>query len=447
MHFYNDLIQFRLKIKAIFFGFLLAPILLAAQGLYFPPTTGDAWDTISPESLNWCQSNIDSLYGFLDENNSKAFILLKEGKIVIEKYFGTHKQNSLWYWASAGKTITAFMIGIAQQEKYLSITEPISKYLGKGWTNCTASQEDKITVRHQLTMTTGLDDGVKDSYCTLKNCLSYKADAGTRWAYHNAPYTLLDKVIEYATGTTLNGFITQKLKNQTGITGMFMPVDYNNVFFSHARSMARFGLLVLNKGNWNGTQIMTDTAYFSQMTHASQELNQAYGYLWWLNSTSTFMLPQTQFVFKGQISTNAPFDMFAAMGKDGQFINVVPSKNMVWIRMGEAPDNLEVPFLLNDQIWQMINKLECGTVGSEEVSLNNNDVSIFPNPTHDLISIRSAKKIKKIELLNNQGQLLKLSDTGGNNINIGISEFYGNLFMLRIHFFDGKTITRKILKE
>ena len=384
-----------MKIKAFLLATLFIPVFAIAQNLYFPPKTGDTWDTISPESLNWCQTNIDSLYSFLERNNTKAFIFLKDGKIVIEKYFGTHNQNTLWYWASAGKTITAFMVGIAQQERYLSISDTVSKYLGKGWTNCTASQEDKITVRHQLTMTSGLDDGVPDSYCTLKNCLSYKADAGTRWAYHNAPYTLLDKVIENATGITLNSYITQKLKNKTGMTGMFVPVDYNNVFFSNARSMARFGLLALSKGNWDGNQIMTDTAYFNQMTHVSQKLNQAYGYLWWLNSTSTFMLPQTQFVFKGQISANAPFNMYAALGKDGQFINVVPGKNLVWIRMGEAPENKEVPFLLNDQIWQKINKLECKYVGNKDYSLKG-VISVFPNPAEDFIRVHSEKRFQEL---------------------------------------------------
>jgi CubicO group peptidase (beta-lactamase class C family) len=436
-----------MKIRAILFIILFTPVFAIAQNIYFPPKEGDTWDTIAPESLSWCQNNIDSLNDFLEENNTKAFILLKDGKIVIEKYFGTHNQNSLWYWASAGKTITAFMVGIAQQEKYLSIANTVSKYLGKGWTNCTPLQEGKITVRHQLTMTSGLDDGVPDSYCTLKNCLSYKADAGTRWAYHNAPYTLLDKVIENATGVTLNSYITQKLKNKTGMTGMFIPVDYNNVFFSNARSMARFGLLALNKGNWDGTQIMTDTAYFNQMIHTSQKLNQAYGYLWWMNSTSTFMLPQTQFVFKGQISPNAPFDMFAAMGKDGQFINVVPGENLVWIRMGEAPENLEVPFLLNEEIWQRINKLECKPVSSEVIRLNGNPVSIFPNPAGDYISIHSVKKISGIELLNNQGQLLKRLTAGENDITISIKEFYGNLFILRIYFFDGEFFSTKIIKE
>ncbi len=221
-----------MKIRAILFVILFTPVFAIAQNIYFPPKTGEIWDTISPVSLNWCQNNIDSLFSFLEENNTKAFILLKDGKIVIEKYFGAHNQNSLWYWASAGKTITAFMVGIAQQEKYLTISDTVSKYLGKGWTNCSASQEEKITIRNQLTMTSGLDDGVPDSFCTLKNCLNYKADAGSRWAYHNAPYTLLDKVIENATGATLNNYIAKKLKTQTGMTGMFIPVDYNNIFLA-----------------------------------------------------------------------------------------------------------------------------------------------------------------------------------------------------------------------
>ncbi|MCS6818607.1 MAG: beta-lactamase family protein, partial [Chitinophagales bacterium] len=162
-----------------------------AQNIYFPPISGNTWDTLSTQSLNYCQDKIDELYSYLDSNNTKAFILLKDGKIVLEKYFGSHTQNTPWQWASAGKTITALLVGIAQQEKLLSIHDPTSKYLGAGWTSCSPAQEASITIRHQLTMTSGLDDGVADPYCTLDTCLIYKADAGTRWAYHNAPYKLL----------------------------------------------------------------------------------------------------------------------------------------------------------------------------------------------------------------------------------------------------------------
>ena len=90
--------------KALITGLFLFIFLNSqAQNLYFPPLTGNAWDTISPVSLGWCPDKIDSLTDYLENKNTKAFILLKDGKIVIEKYFGTFTADSLWYWASAGK--------------------------------------------------------------------------------------------------------------------------------------------------------------------------------------------------------------------------------------------------------------------------------------------------------------------------------------------------------
>ena len=151
-----------------------------AQSLYFPPLTGDAWETMSPSELGWCDERIDSMYEMLAENNTKAFIILKDGKIVLEKYFGTFVQDSAWYWASAGKSLTACLVGIAQQEGHLSLSDTTSTYLGEGWTACTPEQEEKITIWNQLTMTSGLDDKVPESHCTLDTCMIYKADAGTR---------------------------------------------------------------------------------------------------------------------------------------------------------------------------------------------------------------------------------------------------------------------------
>ena len=162
-----------MKKNTFIFGLLLITRSLFGQSAYFPPNTSNNWDTLAPQSLGYCQTSIDSLYNFLEQNNTKAFIILKDGKIVLEKYFGLHTQNTPWQWASAGKTITAFMVGIAQQESYLSINDTTSKYLGKGWTSCSTSQEDKISIRHQLTMTSGLDDGVLDPYCTLDTCLQF----------------------------------------------------------------------------------------------------------------------------------------------------------------------------------------------------------------------------------------------------------------------------------
>lgn len=333
---------------------------------YFPPNNSNIWDTLSPANLSWCQNKIDSLYDFLEINNTKSFILLKDGKIVLEKYFNGHSDTSSWYWASAAKTITSFLIGMAQEEGYLEITDTSSNYLGNGWTNCNPIQENKITIWNQLTMTTGLDDNVSDPNCTNDNCLLYFSNPGSRWAYHNAPYTLLRPVIENATGQGINIYNYQKLLNPTGMTGLFLYNGFNNIFYSTSRSMARFGLLILNNGNWDGNQIMTDTNYFNQMLNSSQSLNESYGYLWWLNGKTSYMLPGSQFVFNNELIPNAPIDLVAALGKNGQIINIVPSQNLVWIRMGNNPDNSLVPHTFNKEVWNYINDLPCTSLLVED---------------------------------------------------------------------------------
>jgi CubicO group peptidase (beta-lactamase class C family) len=420
---------------------------LEAQSIYFPPTSGNAWETMPIDSLGWCQENVDDLYTYLDDNNTRSFLLLKDGKIVLEKYFGTHTATTLWQWASAGKTVTSFLVGIAQQEGKLVLSDATSTYLGKGWTSCTPEQEDKITIRHQLTMTSGLDDKVPDHFCTLDTCLEYKADAGTRWAYHNGPYTLLDDVMEKATGVSLNQYTTQKLKSLTGMNGTFFPVGYNNVFFSNTRSMARFGLLILHKGNWNGKQIMTDSLYFNQMVNTSQLLNPSYGYLWWLNGKSKHMLPGSQFVFNGPLNPNAPADMFAAMGKDGQFLNIVPSQGLVWIRMGNAPDNLPVPYLLNDKIWEYINNLSCTTSSVLENAQDIPWVTLAPNPANHFIRIKAYKAVKKVRLFNSQGILLKSYAAMPPGNELLVEALQKGVYILQTTFTDGTVSSDRFVKE
>lgn len=304
--------------------------------LYFPPLTGSEWQTQTPASLGWNESQLNDLYPFLQSKNTKAFIILKNGKIVAEKYFGTFTTDSLWYWASAGKTMTAMLVGIAQQEGLININSRSSTYLGRGWTSLPVLKEDLITVRHQLTMTTGLDDDGADDDCTTPACLTYKADPGTRWAYHNAPYTLLDKVVENATGQTYNNYFQQKIRNRIGMNGLWARSGFNNVYFSNARSMARFGLLMLNKGKWEQTPIIADTNYFNAQVNSSQTINPSYGYLTWLNGKSTFMAPTLQTVFPGMLIPSAPADLYCALGKNDQKVYVVPSQKLVVIRMGES---------------------------------------------------------------------------------------------------------------
>ena len=333
--------------------------------LYFPSIDGNSWETLSPASLGWNTTKIAELDAFMVSTNTRAILVLKDGKMVIEKYQGKQLINttldftasSNWYWASAGKTLTATVVGIAEAHGKINLDSKTSDYLGNGWTNLTLTQENKITVRHQLIMTTGLDDAVPNRDCTEPSCLIYKAEPGMRWAYHNAPYTLLDGVIANATGKTLNNYLTDELKIKIGMDGLYIQTGDNNVYYSTPRSMARFGLLLLNKGKWDQTQIVPED-FVNVMSSSSQNMNPAYGYLTWLNGKSSFILPAPgQININAAITPNGPADMYAAMGRDGQLINVVPSKQLVVIRVGDAPDTSLVPITFQNDLWAKLNEI------------------------------------------------------------------------------------------
>jgi len=334
------------------------------EELYFPPLTGNDWENISTESLGWNIEAQAELFNYLETHNTRAFILLKDGKIVIEKYWGDNilgtsdfDRDTNWYWASAGKTLSATLTGIAQEEGVLNINDKTSDYLGSGWTSLSAEKENLITIKNQLSMTTGLDYEVNDLNCTLPSCLAYKADAGTQWYYHNAPYTLLSEVISQATQMDYNQYTDDKLESKIGMDGQWIQNGYNNVYWSTPRAMARFGLLMLNQGVWAGTPVLSSLDYFNDMTTSSQNLNPSYGYLWWLNGKNSIVFPSVDFSFNMALADNAPADLIAGMGKNGQYVECIPSKNMVVVRMGEAPNNDLVPIQFHNDMWLKISAM------------------------------------------------------------------------------------------
>ena len=325
------------------------------ETMYFPPSDGSAtWETKSIGSLNWNQNAVQPLLDYLTLKNSKSFVILVNGRIVLENYFNGHSASSPWYWASAGKTLTAAATGIAEQDGLINTNLKVSTYLGNGWTSAPLPKENLITCKNLLSMTSGLDDAAGDDVTPAN--LQYVADAGSRWAYHNV-YVKLQDVISAASGQSWSNYFNAKLRDKIGMTGTWNPNGGLSVYFSNTRSMARFGLLMLNKGKWNSTTILNEN-YFNSATNTSQNLNLGYGYLWWLNGKSSYRLPQSQLQFSGSIIPSAPNDMFMALGKNDQKIYVVPSKNMVVIRMGDAADNVNLALSTFDNVlWQKINAL------------------------------------------------------------------------------------------
>ena len=327
------------------------------ETLYFPPINSNTWESTTASTIGWNANELQPLLDFLENSNTKSFIILYNGKIVTESYFNSADATSNNPWFSAGKTLTAFMTGIAQEEGFLDINAASSTYLGSNWSSLTTEQEAIISVRNHITMTTGLDYNV-DFDCTDSDCLTFLNNPGDYWYYHNAPYTITQSIISGAINSDFESYFNSKLRDKIGMQGTWVPFGYNNFYFSNARSMARFGLLCLNGGIWDDQIIMSDSNYFDAMTNTSQSLNPAYGYLWWLNGKSSFRLPNLTNQFQGKLIPNAPDDLLAGLGANDQKLYVVTSKKLVVIRMGNSGNEGQLgPSDYDNLLWEKISAL------------------------------------------------------------------------------------------
>ena len=204
-------------------------------------------------------------------------------------------------------------------------------------------------------MTSGIND---ESNLVIKPNLTYLADAGTRWSYHNVFQVLMDVVAEVS-NQDFETYFNSKISSRIGMTGYWNEGLIFTIYHSTTRSMARFGLLALSKGKWKNEQILNES-YFNESIVSSQNINPSYGYLWWLNGKTSYMIPGSQDVYQGRLIPNAPPDMYAAMGAEDQRIYVIPSKKMVIVRMGDASDPLNPSFALSgfdNDLWDKINAL------------------------------------------------------------------------------------------
>jgi hypothetical protein len=168
------------------------------------------------------------------------------------------------------------------------------------------------------------------------------------------------------------------------------------------------------------------------MVNTSQNLNKSYGYLWWLNGKQSFMVPTLQTVFPAFMCPNAPADMISAIGSGGQFLNVVPSQNLVWLRMGDEPSNSNVPFLLNDDIWQYVNDLTCSTSGIEENG-SSEKVNVFPNPACDLITVSVKKGTLGTAIIYDQlGTKIKEINSNNHSAKFTIADLQNGIYFISL---------------
>ena len=125
---YSCAVRVGFLFSVFLFGCKDDPEPMVEETMYFPSNTDTNWETKTTASLKWNESAIQPLKDYLLEKNTKSFMILVNGRIVMEEYFDGHTSSSSWQWNSAGKTLTTATVGIAQQEGLLNINSKVSQF-------------------------------------------------------------------------------------------------------------------------------------------------------------------------------------------------------------------------------------------------------------------------------------------------------------------------------
>lgn len=289
-----------------------------------------------------------------EEENSTCFLVAREGQIVGEWYWRETDPDSTQEVFSAAKSVTGALVGIAEHDGDLALTDRASRYIPQ-WRG-TASA--KVTVRNLMSNDSGRFWSTKSDYTTLLHAkdrtgyavgLKQQAKPGKVWAYNNAAIQTLDRVIVTATGVETAEFAEDRLFDPLGMTRSRMTPDAaqasTNVYFglqSTCRDLARFGQFFAQDGEWEGEQLLAPEFVAASTAESSQKLNAAYGLLWWVNQAG----PQRSPVDAdnpglppgvdgvGQLAPGAPEDLYAALGYGGQVVLIDPSSQTVVVRLG-----------------------------------------------------------------------------------------------------------------
>jgi len=152
---------------------------------------------------------------------------------------------------------------------------------------------------------------------------------------------VLERVLKNATGMTIEAYADAHLWSRIGMAGSWEhdrsenPTAYANALAT-CRDHARFGYLYLRGGRWAGGDQVVPSAWVSQALTPSQEFNRAYGFLFWLNGQTPAMSSLNEEKDE-ELVPFAPDDLFAARGFGNQFIDVIPSLDLIVVRFGADP--------------------------------------------------------------------------------------------------------------
>lgn len=306
------------------------PIAPQPTGSYFPSTDA-SWETVRPAAAGFDSVQLASALAWAGEQNSAAVVVLWRGRIVMERYWQSWDTQTRGPYFSAGKTITAALTLDLVHDGDVALDAPVSTYLGPGWSRM-SSGEQAVSVRHLLAMSSGTNDSLQRVF----------NPTARRFYYNNPAYYQLFAVMASASAQSVPSLAAQRLFLPIGMSRTLLIGNVDTgvsgyIVVGSARDFARFGILTLNHGRWNGTQVLADSALLHQARQPSGTDNQSYGWLWWLNGGPSFRTPGPYLLptTNGPMWPAAPADLAAALGKDDKKLYVVPSLDLVVVRLGE----------------------------------------------------------------------------------------------------------------
>jgi CubicO group peptidase (beta-lactamase class C family) len=323
------------------------PKRLKSKTMLFPYGNIDQKDTvfstINYEKLNAAVENAFDTKGKKDKRTRSVIVIYKD-RIIAEKYADGFTKNSRILGWSMTKSITGTLFGILQKQGKIDIMKPAPI---AEWKN---DERSKITLNDLLHMNSGLEWEEKyDKICDATKMLFVEKDMSksqinkplvgkpnSAWNYSSGTTNLLSGILrkQFKTHQEYLNFWYSNLLDKIGMNSALIETDMSGNFvgssygWATTRDWAKFGLLYLHKGNWNGEQLF-DESWVNYVSTPTNTSNGNYGAQFWLNAGGKF--------------PDVPKDMFYASGFQGQMIAIFPSHDLVIVRMG-LKENPEFDF-------------------------------------------------------------------------------------------------------
>jgi len=325
-----------------------------AAALDLIPNDNDAMHDKYADALQYAQ-----------DTNSSAFIIWQGGELVMDKYWAPYNKESYTQTHSIHKSLLSMLVGIAVEDGDIaSVDDNASKYIGN-WVEQPLGQ---ITIKNLLTMTSGLGKEpakvfLFSQFLRLLNgtdisavaqSLPQKIAPSTEFEYINTNPQLLVDVLESATGQQYETYLQDKIWSKMAASPGYLWMDREDgtphgycCLIAKPEDLLRIGLLVLNKGKINGEQVVPKS-WIEKATQPSIN-NPNYGYLMWRGTPYT---KNRKYVASSKFSIlhSEPYiadDVIYFDGFGGQRIYIVPSRDLIIVRVGETRMDFDDAILPN----------------------------------------------------------------------------------------------------